>query len=273
MKNLRMFIPIVPIAKARARVTRTGHAYTPKETAEYEAKLKKYFEAAWGRETTPMSGPIMVEAWFYMPRPKSVPKKKIFPDTKPDIDNLEKAVYDALDFHCGEENRRIAKQNKIITAKNEELPESSHIPLVPRIDYGKVIDNDSRIVSKISHKRYFDSAGKPSPGVEIVVRQIDSENITNSSIVTPIAAIFTGEYDEEYCRKVRKALMLKNYCPIFLDIGEDKREASKYTSEVLKITELLCVIENHRDTVKNPKLDKTISIAEVLGKEIFKLTI
>lgn len=37
-----------------------------------------------------------VELTFYLPRPKSAPKRRIWPDRKPDIDKLARATLDAL---------------------------------------------------------------------------------------------------------------------------------------------------------------------------------
>jgi crossover junction endodeoxyribonuclease RusA len=41
------------------------------------------------------SGPVVVSVEFYRDKPKSA-KKKVWPDTKPDIDKLVRAVLDAL---------------------------------------------------------------------------------------------------------------------------------------------------------------------------------
>jgi Holliday junction resolvase RusA-like endonuclease len=43
-----------------------------------------------------MAGPVEVFVVFYMPRPKSAPRRVTEPTTKPDIDKLERALLDAL---------------------------------------------------------------------------------------------------------------------------------------------------------------------------------
>lgn len=46
---------------------------------------------------TPIEGPIRLEVTFWLPLPKSAPKRKrIYPIRKPDIDKLIRAVADAL---------------------------------------------------------------------------------------------------------------------------------------------------------------------------------
>jgi len=41
-------------------------------------------------------GPIEIELNFGMPRPKSAPKRVVYPITRPDIDKLARAILDAL---------------------------------------------------------------------------------------------------------------------------------------------------------------------------------
>lgn len=45
---------------------------------------------------SPLEGPLRVVMTFYMPRPKSLPKKVVWHVKKPDADNLSKAIGDAL---------------------------------------------------------------------------------------------------------------------------------------------------------------------------------
>lgn len=44
----------------------------------------------------PLRGPVVVKARFTMPRPKSRPKRDLWPDRKPDLDKLARALLDAL---------------------------------------------------------------------------------------------------------------------------------------------------------------------------------
>jgi Holliday junction resolvase RusA-like endonuclease len=69
--------------------------YTPKDTVKWERAI-----AACARATPParlLDGPLRARMVFHLPKPKSKPKKQIYPDTKPDWDNLGKSVTDALE--------------------------------------------------------------------------------------------------------------------------------------------------------------------------------
>jgi len=94
----------VAVAKGRGRVsTFGGHArvYTPSKTRQAEETFVARSLAF--RPKTPLTGPIRLNLIFVMPCPKSAPrslKDQLIaypPHTKrPDLDNLEKLVKDAL---------------------------------------------------------------------------------------------------------------------------------------------------------------------------------
>ena len=44
----------------------------------------------------PLEGAVAVELYFKVPRPKSVPKKRICPTVQPDLDKLIRAAFDAM---------------------------------------------------------------------------------------------------------------------------------------------------------------------------------
>jgi crossover junction endodeoxyribonuclease RusA len=48
----------------------------------------------------PLEGALMLSATFVLPRPKSAPKRRIWPTVKPDHDKLLRALCDAL-TQCG----------------------------------------------------------------------------------------------------------------------------------------------------------------------------
>lgn len=48
----------------------------------------------------PLEGPLMLTATFVLPRPKSAPKRRVWPVMKPDSDKLIRALCDAL-TQCG----------------------------------------------------------------------------------------------------------------------------------------------------------------------------
>ena len=100
---IEFFVPGKPVPMARPRVTRTGHAYTPKACAEYKAIVAAAArEAMKGREM--LTDAVQVRVGFYFPIPKSwragkalAARHGMFPHTaRPDLDNLYKAVTDAM---------------------------------------------------------------------------------------------------------------------------------------------------------------------------------
>lgn len=100
-----IIIPMEPKPKGRPRFA-NGHAYTPKETREYEDLVRLIARNA---IKAPQSGAIRMKVDFYLPMPKKLSKAKFGdseprPTKKPDIDNLGKAVLDALNSGVGYED-------------------------------------------------------------------------------------------------------------------------------------------------------------------------
>lgn len=92
-----MIVRTIPVPKARPRMTRSGHAYTPDKTAIYE----KLLASSWSGGI--IKGKyLMASMRFGMPIPKSWSKDRQrlsvgkLHTSKPDLDNLVKAVLDAL---------------------------------------------------------------------------------------------------------------------------------------------------------------------------------
>lgn len=44
----------------------------------------------------PMEGPLCIRLSFYLPRPKSIPKRVAYPTKRPDLDKMVRSVKDAL---------------------------------------------------------------------------------------------------------------------------------------------------------------------------------
>lgn len=94
-----------PVGKGRARVTHTGHAFTPKKTRDYENAVKiAYLEANKDKPPFEKDVPLKLVLWCGYPIPKSDSKKKradklygiTRPTVKPDLSNVLKSVEDAL---------------------------------------------------------------------------------------------------------------------------------------------------------------------------------
>ena len=103
MRTVTFTIPGDPVGKGRPRFSnRSGHAYTPQRTTEYEDKVRLYYS----RETrcTTLHGEIRADILAYFRIPKSTPKKKAAELAEertgctkaPDADNIAKVVLDAL---------------------------------------------------------------------------------------------------------------------------------------------------------------------------------
>ena len=113
------FIKAEPVAKQRPRLTRSGHAYTPAKTRDYEALIHREWVDQCGE--TAIEGAIEVNVTFGMRVPKSFSSVKrskalsgeIKPAVRPDIDNLVKAVLDALNGVAFKDDGQITKINAL----------------------------------------------------------------------------------------------------------------------------------------------------------------
>lgn len=95
-----------PMGKERVRfVKATGRTFTPERTVNYEGRLALAGQAAMAGRPL-LTGPLAIVVDAYMPIPVSKPKwwrldallAKIWPTSKPDVDNICKAACDALNL-------------------------------------------------------------------------------------------------------------------------------------------------------------------------------
>lgn len=98
-------IPGKPCGKARPRFTKSGHTYTPEQTASYENLVKLCFSQKFpNAEPIPKDKSVKAAITAYFPPAKSTPKKQlrlmecgiVMPTKKPDCDNIAKIILDAL---------------------------------------------------------------------------------------------------------------------------------------------------------------------------------
>lgn len=87
---LHMVIPLKPVAKQRARVSRYG-SYTPTKTKNFETALARCVKTLWGK--APLEGPLQVVVRFVFQPPKR--KTRQYPCVG-DTDNYLKSVCDGL---------------------------------------------------------------------------------------------------------------------------------------------------------------------------------
>lgn len=81
--------------------------YTPDKTVEWERSVRSYANDE--KPQAPYDCPLRVHIQFYMTRPASKPKKAVWPVTKPDIDNLAKAITDAMNGLIYTDDSRICE--------------------------------------------------------------------------------------------------------------------------------------------------------------------
>lgn len=97
-------VPGEPVAKGRPRFSRSGAAYTPARTANYETLVRLEYERQVGEYRFPQSANLAIRVEAYLSIPKSASRKRrsdmelglIRPLKRPDADNLLKSVADAL---------------------------------------------------------------------------------------------------------------------------------------------------------------------------------
>lgn len=104
MNTITFFVTGLPKAQPRVKFAsrgKFGRAYTPDTANDWKAMVM--LEAK-RHCTEKITGPIVVSICFYFPRPKShfnskgeiKPNTPIYHTSKPDRDNLDKCVLDAL---------------------------------------------------------------------------------------------------------------------------------------------------------------------------------
>lgn len=108
--TFKLTIYTEPIPKARARTcVRNGRvmSFTPKATADAETIIRSQ---VMGQQAFFIKGtPLKVNLAFFISRPPSIPKKRQYPVTRPDIDNYTKLVLDALNQYLFEDDSQIVE--------------------------------------------------------------------------------------------------------------------------------------------------------------------
>ena len=110
-------VPGEPRGKGRPRFSKTGHTYTDTETKAYEQKIVAYYRMAHKGFRFPDTAFLSVSVTAYLPIPKSATKadragmeaRVILPSRKPDVDNIEKAVLDAMNGVAYKDDARVCR--------------------------------------------------------------------------------------------------------------------------------------------------------------------
>jgi len=110
----------MPRTKARAIVNKQGRAFAhiynpPGKSRQWKTDVKWAAKAAMSKNNSKLwDGPIYLMVEFYLPRPKSLYKKKDFEGpilhvVKPDIDNLIRAIEDSLTGIVIHDDRQVCR--------------------------------------------------------------------------------------------------------------------------------------------------------------------
>lgn len=114
--ELQFTVPGEPQGKGRPRFTRQGRAYTPAKTVEYEQRIAGLAEAA----MRPFAGPTALPCYVRVDVHKGIPKSwtrarriraldGLEVPGKPDLDNVAKAVLDALNGVAYADDAQVVK--------------------------------------------------------------------------------------------------------------------------------------------------------------------
>lgn len=103
---IEIFLAGPPMGKERVRFVRaTGRAFTPERTVNYEGRLALAAQQVMAGRPL-LTGPVHVHMIAYVPIPESKSKRwkgeaiagRERPTKKPDLDNLAKSAFDALNM-------------------------------------------------------------------------------------------------------------------------------------------------------------------------------
>jgi Holliday junction resolvase RusA-like endonuclease len=134
---IRLEFDLKPLAKQSFKTTKTGHSYQPKDIVDFKNAVR-WIARAQAPQLSQSDKPFHVELVFSFRRPESTKKPLktqidefnalVVKTTKPDVDNLTKAILDALngiiwiddaqvcELHV---TKGIGKQDKIIVIATE----------------------------------------------------------------------------------------------------------------------------------------------------------
>ncbi len=132
--GLTVFVPGIPKPQGSMRHIRMGKA-TVTVHADHDNLIVWRHAVAhevnqvWG-DTPVLDEPVALTLYFYLPRPKSAPKKRLHPDRLPDLDKLVRAVLDSLTGIVLADDARVVSLGAI---KNYAVdrPSGCHINLWP----------------------------------------------------------------------------------------------------------------------------------------------
>lgn len=146
-----------PVAKGRPRFTGKGRPYTPAKTRNWETSAKYIAQQAM-RGRTPLDGPIRVDIHMVFAPSRSWPQWKqdyalkgfIAHTKKPDADNVQKAVKDAMNKIVYQDDSQITfgEFKKTFGQAEMVIVEVTQLPQAP-----------CQMTSKVEVDRYLKERG------------------------------------------------------------------------------------------------------------------
>lgn len=136
MMRICFEVPGEPQGKARPRILRNGRAYTPKKTADYEKAIRKAYQKA-GGQLTELPVRVMIFANYSIPKSTTKAKRarmlsgELRPTKKPDLDNIAKAVCDALNGVAYKDDAQVCT---LVVEKHYKAEPSVHVILGEMIE-------------------------------------------------------------------------------------------------------------------------------------------
>jgi Holliday junction resolvase RusA-like endonuclease len=143
LNAVTFIVPFTPVAWQRAGVTWTNQGtkhFTRPETRAWKQTVATYARSAM-RGAVPLNGPLKLELAFLLPIPPSWPNWKreaaergqIAPTVKPDLDNLEKAVKDAMNKIVWIDDAQVIRceKEKAFSARPRVVITITTLPLLP----------------------------------------------------------------------------------------------------------------------------------------------
>lgn len=103
MQPLEIYIPGKAVPQGRPKFTRIGNGvrtYDPKQSVDYKSWIKhcalQVMEKS-GTSIIPRDIPLHMALNVTITKPASVSKRRLCPVVKPDLDNIQKTIQDALE--------------------------------------------------------------------------------------------------------------------------------------------------------------------------------
>mgnify|MGYP001602118616 FL=1 len=121
----------LPVAQGRPRAFKLPsgqiRVYDPQKSRDWKRTVQG--QALMCKPERLLVGALVGEMDFYLPRPKSAPKRVVYPTTRPDLGNLVKAVEDAIQGVVYQDDSLIVSLRVAKHYATESTPPSVYVRL------------------------------------------------------------------------------------------------------------------------------------------------